>query len=251
MKTLTIAWLTGLALAVGGCGSDSPAQVQPKDAAPGNKDTPAAGDDGMTSAESKDAPPPQADAPADVAAPADSKDVPQTSEDLINRFDAVADLALADTGDAAARDVADALAPVDSTLDVAHVDSGNGADAQAVDLSAQPSVMGFPCRDSADCCIAVDGCMNVSYLYSKGPGAAPPPSFSPPSNGYCTACIPPAIQVSCESGQCVGTSISSYPVVLLTNHCGTIPLADAGTHAPQKADAGTATTKSVWTCGGG
>jgi hypothetical protein len=138
------------------------------------------------------------------------------------------------------------------------VDLGNGVDvvshpvldAQAVDLSALSSVTGFPCRNNDDCCIALDTCMNVAYLYSKGPGADEPPTISPPSNGYCTACIPPPIQVSCEDGQCVGTRISSYPTALLTSHCGYIPLTDAGTHAPQKADAGTPTTKSVWTCGG-
>lgn len=122
----------------------------------------------------------------------------------------------------------------------------------APDLAAEVAMPSdFPCRRDSDCCIEIDTCMNVAYLYSKAPGAAPAPSI-PPSTGWCTACIPPAIQVRCVSGQCIGERIATYDSPLLFSHCGPVALPDGGMTAlaDVMGDGGAAAPKSVWTCGG-
>jgi hypothetical protein len=88
----------------------------------------------------------------------------------------------------------------------------------------------YTCRDDSDCCIVVDTCMDVAYLYSKAPGATGSPSI-PPSTGLCVPCIPPAIQVRCNLGQCVGEKISTgvdYESPMRKDHCGRVALPDAG-----------------------
>jgi hypothetical protein len=251
MKRTLLASVIGLALTTVGCGADSSETQQNKDAATYkdaavNKDAPAAGSDVLVLADTKDLPAPTPDTPPDAPLP---KDVPPID---LPRLDVNA-LDVADTG----KDVVDVRAPIDTTIDTGALDGAGTLDggrpildAQAVDLTALTSVIGFPCRNDSDCCITIDNCMNVAYLYSKAPGAALAPEISPPPGGMCTACIAPTIQVSCVSGQCVGTRISSYPAELRKDHCGYVKLADAGTHAPLKLDAGALTTKSSWSCGG-
>ena len=113
-----------------------------------------------------------------------------------------------------------------------------------VDASEPPDLR---CRNDSDCCIVIDGCMATAYLYSKAPGATGPPPF-PPNNGMCLACIPPAVQVSCVSGQCVGEKLSSsvmWEGTILQDHCGPVALPDAGT-GDQAAYAGAA--QISWGC---
>lgn len=247
MKRSLLASLIGLALATSGCGSDSPEPQQKKDAA-ANKDTPPAGGDVLVFADGKDLPASPPETMPDLPVPADTP----AAHDVTKL-----DVAAVDVGDAPAKDTADAPAGIDSGIDALALDQSSALDGaravldtQAVDLTALTSVIGFPCRNDGDCCIAIDNCMNVAYLYSKGPGAAPAPEISPPAGGICTSCIPPSIQVTCVSGQCVGTRISSYPAELRNSHCGYVKLADAGVHVPMKVDAAPPTTKSSWSCGG-
>jgi len=241
---MNVARSIGLSLVIASCGSDS--SHLNKDAAAGNKDAPGLGHDAYVT---WDLPVPSPEAFPDQPT---AKDAP-----------VAIDLAKADLGsdvglDAAAKDTAEGPAAVDTQVDSVTVDLGtslDGAppdlDAQVVDVPALPAKIGFPCRNDGDCCIEIDSCMNVAYLYSKAPGAEPMPPIEPSSNGVCTACIPPAIQVSCVSGQCVGTKISTYSGPLTRGHCSYVSITDGGAHAPQKLDAGTVTTKAVWTCGGG
>jgi len=129
------------------------------------------------------------------------------------------------------------LAPADVALDV--------AEDVAVSDPEPPDVR---CRNDADCCIAIDNCMATAYLYSKAPGASAPPTFRPNDSG-CLACIPPAVQVHCESGQCVGEKLSSsvmWQGKIVQDHCGPVALPDAGT-GYRVAYAGSSPTS--WTCG--
>jgi hypothetical protein len=246
MKRNEIGCLLVLALTVVGCGSDSPSeQQQYKDAAVDSKDAPAAAD-------TRDAAVPN----TDVVVPDDTKDAPAIMSDATSPQ--------ADALDVAAKDLApaDALGFVDARLDTGAADLGPIFDAAAeqpavdtktADLAPDsPAVIGYPCRNDSDCCIEIDSCMNIAYLYSKAPGAAPPYAIQPRDGGACTACIPPTIQVRCVSSQCVGERIAGYPGALMSGHCGFVAL-DAGSGAtPQLSiDAGSVSTQSVWTCSGG
>jgi len=123
----------------------------------------------------------------------------------------------------------------------------NQGDASVLDTAVP---VGFPCRGDPDCCIKIDDCRNISYLYSIAPGAAPATSI-PPDSGMCTACMPPPIQVRCVSSQCVGYRLSSFTDALLVDHCGYVTLPDGGATALEEAagDIG-GTTTSAWACGG-
>jgi hypothetical protein len=250
MKRNVLGYLVVLMLTVAGCGSDSPSEPQTnKDAAMG-KDAPFPGSD-VPAADTRDT----ATTNADVVVPADTKDAPVTTDDAGPQAD-TKDVR-ADARDAAA----DLPGVVDATADMAGVDFGGGLDASgerpgletgapevAIDASA---VKSFPCRNDSDCCILIDGCMNVAYLYSKAPGAAAPPTIPPPAGGMCTACIPPAIQVRCVSSQCTGEKIPGYPSSLLTSHCGVVSIPDGGaSNYHTSIDAGAVSTKSSWGCGG-
>ena len=252
MKRNGIGCLAVLALTAVGCGSDSPSELQQykdadvdsKNAAVDSKDAPAVVDTRDVSAPN-----------ADVVVTADTKDVPAITSDAADAVEAL---------EVAAKDLAPAEAPgfLDAGLDTVAVDLGpifdTGAERPAIDTKTadlaadSPATIGYPCRNDSDCCIEIDSCMNIAYLYSKAPGAAGPPAIQPPTGGMCTACIPPTIQVRCLSGQCVGERISGYPSSLMSGHCGYVALPDGGLTALEDViDAGSVSTKSVWTCGGG
>jgi hypothetical protein len=95
--------------------------------------------------------------------------------------------------------------------------------------------------------------MATAYLYSRAPGAAPAPGGST-STGGCLACIPPAVQVRCVSGQCQGERIPSvYSGALTGAHCGYVAPLDGGIYAlydgiTVDAAAPVATT-TTWHCG--
>jgi len=205
------------------------------------------------------------DAPAagkDVGANTDVEDVQTAKSDLPAPPDAVPDKASDFLASDAAR--ADLVAPVDLyPVDSAGNQPDLGLDAGRTETIADsnPEVGGevaspvdFPCAGDSDCCVEVDSCMNVAYLYSVAPGAASPPVIQPSKE--CTACIPPSIEVRCVSGQCVGEYLSMGR--MLGGHCGFVPLDGGTTTAPgpesapptSKVDSGTIPHKSVWGCGG-
>jgi hypothetical protein len=153
---------------------------------------------------------------------------------------------------------ADGVLPVDLIVDTRAADLAPAAEAGPIktdsaadrpDTSSSPP--SFPCDHDSDCCIEIDNCMNVAYMYSTARGASPKPEI-PPSTGMCTPCIPAAVQVRCVAHQCVGERIqSTYGGPLLSGHCGPVNLPDAGTtpHHDLPTDAGATPPKSVWTCG--
>jgi hypothetical protein len=168
------------------------------------------------------------------------------------------------TSDVAADFKTDDLAPVDHPIDQAiPVDLSTAdlapdktvkIDAPPIDtiapIDTTPTVEGYPCRDDSDCCISVDSCMATAYLYSRAPGAAPPKGGSP-STGGCLACIPPAVQVRCVSGQCYGEKQSGYSSALTNAHCGYVGSSDGGIYPLYLSIDASAplATKTVWNCG--
>jgi hypothetical protein len=111
-----------------------------------------------------------------------------------------------------------------------------------------PAPANYSCRNDSDCCIAIDTCNEVAYLYSNAPGATGRPSFS--SSTTCVPCISPAVQVRCDQGQCVGEKIPTgvdYNSSLRKDHCGPVSLPDAGASSMyQPAYAGAQPTS--WGC---
>jgi len=98
-----------------------------------------------------------------------------------------------------------------------------------VPAAEAPAPANYSCRNDSDCCIAIDTCNEVAYLYSKVPGATGLPSFPPTTT--CVPCVSPAVQVRCDQGQCVGEKISTgvdYNSPIRRDHCGPVTLPDAG-----------------------
>jgi hypothetical protein len=133
----------------------------------------------------------------------------------------------------------DIATPLDTSIDT------NAIDGTPLDTVSEAGVVGFPCRDDSDCCIVVDDCMSVAYLYSKAPGAAPPPGGFQHTN--CATCMPPTVQVRCISGQCLGEKVP-FMAALLSSHCGYVVSTNIGPDAGPSIDAGTPQV-SVWNCG--
>lgn len=252
MRT-TGAWLIVLATLSGlACGDDQPTQ------SPQAKDAAASPSDSLTP---KDLPAPDAAFAADRA---DDKNQPAPDTFVAPALDvATADRPLADVvADSAKTDAPDEPAPIDTAIDTGTKDMS--AEAGAKDVSSEAgakdtpiadtaaTVTSFPCRNDSDCCIAVDSCMAMAYLYSKGPNGSGPPTLPTHQAGDpCLACIPPAVQVRCVSGQCAGEKISSYSSQLTSAHCGTIAIPDGGTYALYLSiDGGSPVpVKTTWSCG--
>ena len=180
--------------------------------------------------------------PADVFKAADGP------VDRLMGLDTVLDLPLADHPAEVAKDV---------SLDVPVVDVAGDRPAlgEAGDASPETGDAGdagiqlnrvFSCTKDTDCCTVVDTCSAMAYLYSRGVGASPAPSI-PPNNGMCVPCIQPAIQLRCQDGTCMGEKVSTSDNKLMAAHCGYIPQADAGFHAP--VDASVQPAKTSWSCG--
>ena len=177
--------------------------------------------------------------PADVVADSAREDAAEHPTPL--------DTAMGAGTEAGTKDAAAEAGPKDGSAEV------GTKDAPAVDAVADSAtVTSFPCRNDSDCCIAIDSCMATAYLYSKGPGGAGPPTMPihNPGDG-CLACIPPAVQVRCVSGQCTGEKISSYPSLLTVGHCGYITIPDGGTCALYETiDGGSpGPPRTTWSCG--
>jgi hypothetical protein len=182
--------------------------------------------------------------PADVVADAareDAADHPASPDTMIE----------ADTKAVPAEAGAmDAIAEAGAKDASAEAGTKDGSADAGADLSP---ATGFPCRTDSDCCITIDSCMARAYLYSQGPGAAAPPEIPVHAPGdMCLACIPPAIQVRCVSGQCGGEKVQSYTSLLLVGHCGYVNLPDGGASGFHEiSDAGSPVpTRTTWSCGG-
>jgi hypothetical protein len=115
--------------------------------------------------------------------------------------------------------------------------------------AAEAPPANYTCRGDSDCCIVVDTCMEVAYLYSNAPGATGRPTFPPTNTEDCLRCIPPAVQVRCDQGQCVGEELTDgvdYNSPLRADHCGPLGLPDAAVMIYTPAYAGAQPTS--WGC---
>lgn len=113
----------------------------------------------------------------------------------------------------------------------------------AAPLDAHASVTLPLCSTDDDCCVTVDSCMATATLSGKaGWGEVPGAHFLPDP---CVPCIPPAVDVQCQGGFCVGKRlIGSYVGV---SHCGR--LSDAGVpHATADAGTGPTSYQTSWGC---
>jgi hypothetical protein len=243
MKTMAWWSMIAVAVALSGCGDtdngkspDAGKDVRPADVAVG-KDAPA--DLPMTS--------PEVQQLRDVAADAPVADVPVADAPVADRAPDLASVETSPADRAPASEAGGAEAPVvlDAARDPSGVDLGTAVDVTseagnrdgtALDSGTGPAdvavALNVTCRNDSDCCIVINQCTEVAYLYSKAPGATGPPSF--PSNPtMCVPCIPPAIQVRCDVGRCVGQKVSGvYSGPLLKDHCGPVASPDAGTLSP-------------------
>ncbi len=101
--------------------------------------------------------------------------------------------------------------------------SGGGCHGDAATwkaLTAGP----FPCTKSSDCCVIVNGCTNAAQIVGAKDEAAAKAAWSY-CDAQCTACIPPAIEVGCNEGQCAGRVVDFADASsdLLQDHCGVDP----------------------------
>jgi hypothetical protein len=131
--------------------------------------------------------------------------------------------------------------------------------------SGSPPARDLHCTSDTDCCVVLDNCGDALWLVTLAQQAELQAYFSGLSTTMCPACMPPPVQVACQSGLCVGTQLtmsSSTPMELMRTHCGPIatgggtstlaPSAAAQGGAPSAAAAATTdagTAKTVFGCG--
>ena len=113
------------------------------------------------------------------------------------------------------------------------------------------------CTTSADCCVAMDSCTATAYLVGKAEYAAMVASIAGQYDagiGMCVHCIPPAIQVECQAGFCVGQKVNMNPSTpYQSSHCGTLveTTSDAGglSSVSGSAVSDGGASASTWHCG--
>jgi len=83
----------------------------------------------------------------------------------------------------------------------------------------------FMCTQNSDCCVIVNTCTNEAQIVSATNQAAAKAAW-PYCENQCTSCIPPAIQVGCLGGVCVGQAVPLPDASsdLLMDHCGATPV---------------------------
>lgn len=88
----------------------------------------------------------------------------------------------------------------------------------------------YSCSSDDDCCVALDGCMATLWLTTVARQADVLGCLSKLESQTCFSCIPPAMQVSCRSGQCVAEELlpTEYPQSQLApatkSHCGRLDI---------------------------
>ena len=87
-----------------------------------------------------------------------------------------------------------------------------------------------PCATDTDCCVVVDRCINQALVVRATDRDKVASLVASDDPGGCTACLLPAVQVSCDNGQCAGALVSPVAdggadayAALSTDHCGTLP----------------------------
>jgi hypothetical protein len=100
--------------------------------------------------------------------------------------------------------------------------SGNAGGSCHGDATVWAQVTAGPvaCTTNSDCCVVINQCVNEAQIVSATNKTKA--SAAMDTCGPCTACIPPAIQVGCDNGVCVGTVVdmSDAGPDLMQDHCG-------------------------------
>jgi hypothetical protein len=78
------------------------------------------------------------------------------------------------------------------------------------------------CVHASDCCVILNDCTNEAQIVSAAEETAAKAAW-PYCDSQCTHCIPPAVEVGCQNGVCVGEAVVDPDggTDLLTDHCGT------------------------------
>jgi hypothetical protein len=96
------------------------------------------------------------------------------------------------------------------------------------------------CTSNADCCVIINGCLSEAQVVSADNQAAAKTAW-PYCESLCNDCIPPAIVVGCENGECAAKVVDFADASpdLLMDHCGVDPVV------------GLSSVKLHFGCGGG
>lgn len=80
------------------------------------------------------------------------------------------------------------------------------------------------CTQNSDCCVIINGCYSQSQIVSATNQAAAKEAW-PYCENMCNDCIPPAVVVGCENGQCAGKVVDYADAAadLMMDHCGVDP----------------------------
>jgi hypothetical protein len=109
--------------------------------------------------------------------------------------------------------------------------STGGSSASGGVGGVQPPVRDLGCSSDSDCCAVVDECYAQLWLVTQAQKAEVEAYIASLQHPACFSCIPPAVQVSCQSGQCVGVEVGGGtwpPSGLSGTHCGTLPTNGTG-----------------------
>jgi hypothetical protein len=76
------------------------------------------------------------------------------------------------------------------------------------------------CTTNSDCCVVINGCTSTAQIVTATNQAKAKAAMD--TCGNCNNCIPPAIQVGCDNGVCVGTVVdfADGGMGLTQDHCG-------------------------------
>jgi hypothetical protein len=95
----------------------------------------------------------------------------------------------------------------------------------------------IPCTTDSDCCVVTDSCRSAAYVVHAGDQVKMPSTA-------CNLCIVPAVQVWCKAGVCQSGelhNLSSDTAPFMQDHCGSLPLPDAGDNTLYGPDGGVVT----------
>jgi hypothetical protein len=131
------------------------------------------------------------------------------------------------------------------TAGIVGTGGANGGVGTGTGGASQAPVRDLTCSSDTDCCAVVDGCYAQMWLVTQTQKAEIETYIASTVHPACFACIPPAVQVSCQIGQCVGTELpyaSGLPTELMQTHCGPVPVSGAGGAGTAPSATGGATT---------
>ncbi len=82
----------------------------------------------------------------------------------------------------------------------------------------------FACTKNSDCCVIINSCINAAQIVAAKDVAAAKAAW-PTCDVGCNDCIPPAVEVGCNAGECAGkvVDLADASAETLQDHCGVDP----------------------------